>query len=493
MKTMKKIASIILTLLLMVVMVSVNGTTNAYASEPDNFNTVEKSVSEVENEGVEEEVKDTENDTEELAEKTVKNEETGTEVFAESSEKKDSTENVENKNEDSTETTVATEAVTVAGEISGDGWKLSEAGVFTLLADIKYFDGQPYEWEQYAEKITEVVVAEGVTEIPAIAFSSKYKNLKKVTMSSTVKGIGHSAFVNNENLTEVVLNDGLEWVGVTAFSKTGLTSIRLPEGVAWYSDVFTDCKNLTGTVVISSGSKWEGNAQFYGTGVETVIIEDGVQEIPNQFLRGCKNLKYVWISKSLPQNAFGDGYWDSPIPACCIIGYKGTVAEKYVEHWLGVGSEWTKGMTFHAIDGEDHTFGKWQTVQNPTCTEKGLKKHTCTICHAERTQEVDATGHTWDNGKVTLEATEKAEGVKTYTCTVCNATKTESIAKLVPSGNDNSDKTDKGNTEENLGSVHANSTSPKTGDTTNVFAWVLLMIVSASAIIVFYFKKRTTR
>ena len=69
----------------------------------------------MENEGVEEEVKDTENDTEELAEKTVKNEETGTEVFAESSEKKDSTENVENKNEDSTETTVATEAVTVAG------------------------------------------------------------------------------------------------------------------------------------------------------------------------------------------------------------------------------------------------------------------------------------------------------------------------------------------------------------------------------------------
>lgn len=41
MKTMKKIASIILTLLLMVGMVSVNGTTNAYASEPDNFNTVE--------------------------------------------------------------------------------------------------------------------------------------------------------------------------------------------------------------------------------------------------------------------------------------------------------------------------------------------------------------------------------------------------------------------------------------------------------------------
>lgn len=498
MKTMKKIASIILTLLLMVGMVSVNGTTNAYASEPDNFNTVEKSVSEVENEGVEEEVKDTENDTEELAEKTVKNEETGTEVFAESSEKKDSTENVENKNEDSTETTVATEAVTVAGEVSGNGWKLSETGVLTLLEDIPFVNGTPYEWELYADKIVEVMVAEGVTQIPNMAFyttaSTKYTNLKKVTLSQTVKIIEAAAFADNPNLTEVNLNDGLEEVGNIAFAGAGFTEINLPEGVTWSSDVFYECNNLV-SVTIPKGSKWNGsNAHFYGCdNLKEVIIEDGVQEIPNQFLRGCKNLKYVWISKSLPQNAFGDGYWDSPIPACCIIGYKGTVAEKYVEHWLGVGSEWTKGMTFHAIDGEDHTFGKWQTVQNPTCTEKGLKKHTCTICHAERTQEVDATGHTWDNGKVTLEATEKAEGVKTYTCTVCNATKTESIAKLVPSGNDNSDKTDKGNTEENLGSVHANSTSPKTGDTTNVFAWVLLMIVSASAIIVFYFKKRTTR
>lgn len=285
MKTTKKILSIVLALLLTVGTVSLNGITSVYASEENNLDTVENANLELEEEGMEEEVteevEEAESDTEELTKETVEKTEKEPEVFSEPSEKNDSTENVGNKKEDSTETTVATEPMTVAGEISSNGWKLSEEGVFTLLADIKYVDGQPYEWEQYAEKITEVVVAEGVTEIPAIAFSSKYKNLKKVTMSSTVKGIGHSAFVNNENLTEVILNDGLEWVGVTAFSATGLISIRLPEGVAWYSDVFTDCKNLTGTVVIPSGSKWKGNAQFYGTGVETVIIEDGVQEIPN--------------------------------------------------------------------------------------------------------------------------------------------------------------------------------------------------------------------
>lgn len=416
MKTMKKIASIILTLMFMVGMVSLNGVTSVYASELDNLNTI-------------------------------------------------------------------------TGEISGNGWKLSETGVLTLLEDIPFVNGTPYEWELYADKIVEVVVAEGVTQIPNMAFyttaSTKYTNLKKVTLSQTVKIIEVAAFAYNPNLTEVNLNDGLEEVGNIAFAGAGFTEINLPEGVTWSSDVFYECNNLV-SVIIPKGSKWNGsNAHFYGCdNLKEVIIEEGVEEIPATFLNECANLQYVWIPKSVT-NIVGTPILDG----VCIIGYKGTVAENYVNSTTGQVNK----LSFHAIDGEDHTFGKWQTVQNPTCTEKGLKKHTCTICHAERTQEVDATGHTWDNGKVTLEATEKAEGVKTYTCTVCNATKTESIAKLVPSGNDNSDKTDKGNTEENLGSVHANSTSPKTGDTTNVFAWVLLMIVSASAIIVFYFKKRTTR
>lgn len=416
MKTMKKIASIILTLMFMVGMVSLNGVTSVYASELDNLNTI-------------------------------------------------------------------------TGEISGNGWKLSETGVLTLLEDIPFVNGTPYEWELYADKIVEVVVAEGVTQIPNMAFyttaSTKYTNLKKVTLSQTVKIIEVAAFADNPNLTEVNLNDGLEEVGNIAFAGAGFTEINLPEGVTWSSDVFYECNNLV-SVIIPKGSKWNGsNAHFYGCdNLKEVIIEEGVEEIPATFLNECANLQYVWIPKSVT-NIVGTPILDG----VCIIGYKGTVAENYVNSTTGQVNK----LSFHAIDGEDHTFGKWQTVQNPTCTEKGLKKHTCTICHAERTQEVDATGHTWDNGKVTLEATEKAEGVKTYTCTVCNATKTESIAKLVPSGNDNSDKTDKGNTEENLGSVHANSTSPKTGDTTNVFAWVLLMIVSASAIIVFYFKKRTTR
>lgn len=379
--------------------------------------------------------------------------------------------------------------------IGGTGWKLDEEGVFTLLADVPYVEGQPYEWAQYAEQIKEVAVAEGVTEIPTGAFSGIYKNLKKVTMSSTVKKIQTSAFSYNANLTEVTLNDGLEYVGHSAFAGTGITSIRLPDGVTWGGDVFTYCKNLTGTLVIPANSKWEqgSNAQFYGIGATTVIIEQGITEITNQFLSGCENLQYVWAPASLTnfgQQDLDNGIWDSPVPACCIIGYRGTMAEKYADHWLAVGAEWTRGMMFHAIDGEEHTFGEWQIIQNATCTDKGIMKHTCTICNAERTQEIAPAGHQWDSGKVTREATENTEGIKTYTCTVCGATKEETIPKSVISGNVNTDQI---SGEAQKTSALHNTGVPKTGDSAAVLAWVFLTLVSAGVITGFYSRKRSSR
>lgn len=67
---------------------------------------------------------------------------------------------------------------------------------------------------------------------------------------------------------------------------------------------------------------------------------------------------------------------------------------------------------------------------NPTCTEVGKTagQH-CSRCDYKVGGEViPATGHKWDNGKVTTEATCTEKGVKTFTCTVCGKTRTEDIA-----------------------------------------------------------------
>lgn len=375
-------------------------------------------------------------------------------------------------------------AVEVAG---GDGWSLDDAGVLTLSEDIAPISaGGAYEWEPYAAQVKEVMVAEGVTEVPSMAFATRggvsYASLQKATMSSTVRTIGVSAFADNPSLTEVYLNDGLERVENVAFGGAGFAEIELPESVTWSSDVFIDCDSLV-SVTIPAGSEWGGgNAQFCGCdSLETVYIEEGVAQIPATFLNGCGSLEYVWVPKSVTE------FVGTPILGGCIIGYTGTAAEEYADWRQEVG---VNVVDFHAIDGDEHTYGEWQTVAEPTCTESGEQIRTCAICGAEQSQELAATGHIWDGGVVTKEPTESAEGVRTYTCAACGQTKTEPIAKLPQTGGDEPQSGDRpdGSADANEGSAQegAQDELPQTGDGT--FALIglpalALLLVSAGVIL----------
>ena len=65
-----------------------------------------------------------------------------------------------------------------------------------------------------------------------------------------------------------------------------------------------------------------------------------------------------------------------------------------------------------------------------TCTKPGISAGTkCGVCGEELSgfDTIPAKGHQWDEGKVTTEPTCTEKGEKTFTCTVCNTTKTEAI------------------------------------------------------------------
>ena len=365
-----------------------------------------------------------------------------------------------------------------AEDITGNGWTLDDNGVLTLTEDIEAAD--TYGWAQYASQIYEVRVAEGVTEIPRMAFASsgdvQYGNLQKVTTSSTVRTIGVSAFGGNPSLTEVHLNDGLERVENVAFSGAGFTEIDLPENVEWSSDVFINCDNLV-SVTIPSGSTWGGgNAQFYSCdSLETVYVEEGVTQIPSTFLNGCNNLEYVWIPKSVTE------ILGTPILNGCIIGYTGTAAEEYARWRQEIG---VNVVGFHAIDGDSHE-GMWNVVTEPTCTTAGQERLTCDICGAVQTREIAATGHSWDAGVVTTEPTATTEGVRTFTCTTCGAIKTEGIPAL--GAEEDQPKTDepKGEEEQQGVTEEQGGTLPQTGDSTlsHIVPLVLsLLFLSAGAL-----------
>lgn len=69
---------------------------------------------------------------------------------------------------------------------------------------------------------------------------------------------------------------------------------------------------------------------------------------------------------------------------------------------------------------ENCTYGEAE-VTEATCTEKGSKKYTCTLCKAEKTEEIPAKGHTWGDWTASTADTSK----HTRTCSVCQTSESE--------------------------------------------------------------------
>lgn len=70
---------------------------------------------------------------------------------------------------------------------------------------------------------------------------------------------------------------------------------------------------------------------------------------------------------------------------------------------------------------ENCTYGEAEVTKEATCTEKGSKKSTCTLCKAEKTEEIPAKGHTWGDWTASTADTSK----HTRTCSVCQTSESE--------------------------------------------------------------------
>ena len=142
--------------------------------------------------------------------------------------------------------------VSDAGKVNGTTgsvyWRISEEDVLTVFGTGRmaaYNDSTP-PWFDYAERIQEVVVQEGVTCASHSAFKD-LPNLTKVNIAGSVKTIGWSAFENCVSLTDVTIAEGVENIDLYAFAGcTALESVTFPASTVEtviYS-IFLGCSNL---------------------------------------------------------------------------------------------------------------------------------------------------------------------------------------------------------------------------------------------------------
>ena len=67
---------------------------------------------------------------------------------------------------------------------------------------------------------------------------------------------------------------------------------------------------------------------------------------------------------------------------------------------------------------ENHTWGDWSTISEPSCTAKGSKERKCSVCKMTQTEEIGLTKHNYESFVTAPTCTER--GYTTHTCSGCD-------------------------------------------------------------------------
>ena len=166
-------------------------------------------------------------------------------------------------------------------------WELSTDGTLTIsgtgaMEEYWYIDEDcdPRPWSGHVDKITKIVIGEGVTNVASKAFNG-CTALKDAVLGSSVTTIGGEAFYNCSVLSSIQLPDSLAEIWYSAFENCiGLKSITIPS-------------NVTSTGV--------GGDAFKGcTHLETLVLNNVVTEdnLPTEYIDGCLALTKIEINNS---------------------------------------------------------------------------------------------------------------------------------------------------------------------------------------------------
>lgn len=282
---------------------------------------------------------------------------------------------------------------------------------------------------------------------PASPFYGKME-IKHVTITPGVSGIGNYLFGDCTGITEVSIPDSVLRIGDSAFSGcTALAAVSLPAEIAVIGPkAFYHCVSLTSAEIPEKVSFISESVFDSCTSLLSVTIPAGVTEIDYAAFSGCQNLKDVYFGGTQEQWATVKIQKNNAPLLNAELHCEGSTPH---EHTWDSGAQ-TKASTC-AIEGEmtytctecgetktepiakltTHTWDAGREAKAPTCAEEGQTLFTCTVCGAEKTAPIAKINrHVWDDGNITVQPSCTSFGELQYTCTLCGATRQEAVQKL---------------------------------------------------------------
>lgn len=140
------------------------------------------------------------------------------------------------------------------------------------------------------DRITEIEIANGITEIGAHTFEA-YGNISSIVLPDSVMKVGENAFNHCDKAISLNFGDGLKEIGKSAFSDCdALTSLSLPNGLEVIGvSAFGGCDELTGDLVIPDSVTTIGDSAFANDTklTEELTIGSSVTSIGKNAFANC--------------------------------------------------------------------------------------------------------------------------------------------------------------------------------------------------------------
>ena len=163
-------------------------------------------------------------------------------------------------------------------------------------------EGDNLPWQDFKDKITEIVINGGITSIPS-AFKD-CTNLVKVTLSDKITSIGSAAFTNCTKLETINLPENLHWIGDNTFQNCkSLKLTELPDnlegiGNGFSGQTFANCTSISSITLPASLTYMEINTFSGCTGLKTINFAKGFKcSIAKEAFSGCTGLESITFSK----------------------------------------------------------------------------------------------------------------------------------------------------------------------------------------------------
>lgn len=205
---------------------------------------------------------------------------------------------------------------TASWVVNGWQWDLAD-GVLTISGNSAIDDYTSLinpPWYSDADKITHIVIEDGVTGIGSYAFF-KMSNVTSVKIAQTVTSIGNYAFGLCTGLKEITIPNSVTTLGSSVFTGcTGLTEITIPNSVTTIGtgllynckgltsanlpdnmgsipgSMFTNCFALTGLTLPEQCTSIGSYSFSSCTALDSIEIPSGVTSIGKKAFDGCNAL-----------------------------------------------------------------------------------------------------------------------------------------------------------------------------------------------------------